>query len=93
MKFAQRETMHMIGEGFSVMQFDVLADGQPTRIIRSVSTDGRPNFKKTSDTFSCDGDSFDCMSPERGNLQAWLEHSASQGEMQQEPADIPMEPR
>lgn len=72
MKWTQRETMHMIGEGFSHMAFDVFADGQPTGIQRNCSTDGRPHFHKTSDIISCGDKFFDVLDIKGIGLTEWL---------------------
>ena len=41
MKFTQRETLHLMGEGFSMMGFDIMADGKPTKITRVKHTNGK----------------------------------------------------
>ena len=72
-KWTQRETMHMMGEGFSHMSFCIFADGKPTGIMRHTSTNGREGgFLTTRDTFECDGKAFDGMSAKKGELTAWL---------------------
>lgn len=51
MKFTQQMTMHLQGEGFSSLQYDVLADGQPTGIVHLIRTSGSPRYETEADEF------------------------------------------
>jgi hypothetical protein len=72
-KFMQKETLHLMGEGFSTMGFDIFADGKPTRITRVKLTKGSPKFELTLDEFACGDETYNMLGERTEDLQKWLE--------------------
>lgn len=55
--FTQRTNLHLSGEDFSTLSFDIFADGKPTEIKRVTHTNGRSGgYLTTSDQFVCGDD-------------------------------------
>lgn len=71
-KWTQRMTMHLNGGGFSVLAYDVLADGKRTGITHTIHTNGSPKYLVDSDTFNCPPDTFDALATKRKGLTDWL---------------------
>lgn len=69
----QQMTMHMNGGSkFSELHFQIYADGAPTKIRRCKTTNGRPEYLITSDTFSCGEDTFDNLAARGKGLEEWV---------------------
>lgn len=74
--------MHLNGgRDFSELHYEVLADGEPTKIVRRVRTDGSPGYLKTVDCFICGDDVFDVLATKGVGLKDWLlSHVSRAGE-------------
>lgn len=71
----QRMTMHLNGgRTYSVLQYEILADGKPTGIQRVRRTNGSPKYLIEVDTFvDANGEEFDVLATKGVGMTAWLE--------------------
>lgn len=72
-KLTKRMTMHLNGgSDYSVINYDVYADGKLTPIKNTVRTDGRPNYKTTVNVWTCGDEEYDLLKGNNHDLCEWL---------------------
>lgn len=73
-EFTQRMTLHINGgSDHSALHFDVLRNGLPTGIRRVTTTNGSPEYLKTSDRFISETAEFDILANKGQGMVSWLE--------------------
>lgn len=72
-KLTMQMTMHLNGGSeFSRLVFDVLADGNPTGIVRRKTTTGSPKYLITEDVFFCGDEQFDNLAARGVGCKEWI---------------------
>jgi hypothetical protein len=95
-KLTKRMKMHLNGSGFSILSYDVLADGKPTGITHHRKTNGRPEYLITEDVWQFKDEVFDAIAAKGLGLIDWIKarvaESASANGSEQGIADSPVTP-
>jgi hypothetical protein len=72
-KWTQNMAMHLNGGSkFSVLTYDLFADGKPTGITRHTRTSGSPKYLKTADELHCGQQTFDILGTHGKGMMDWL---------------------
>jgi len=74
-KLTQRLRLHLNGGSeFSVLDYDILMDGQETGIVLHKRTDGSPHYRYTEHALICGEHSLDLLPPPpNAVVRAWMD--------------------
>lgn len=69
----QKMKLHLNGGAmFSVLEYEIYADGKPTGILLIERTDGSPNYHYTARELVHGTDVFDLMKADQGDPVKWV---------------------
>lgn len=79
-ELTQRTAMHIRGSGYSVIEFEIFADGKPTKIRRVTRTNGKAPYLKEVDSLVYCGEEFNLLDRKGQSAAAWIEARLSREE-------------